>query len=262
MGIGGYLAHVGIGFMLIGIIISSVYDTTTKAVLPLGDETTVLGYNMKYLGFQKGNDGKDLALISVINATQNFQAAPKFYWSKYSQAYMRNPSVHNLWLKDLYISPIQIIKPDQNELGKELLLKKDEIAYFEAFTIKFSGYDIDSHEMSAEQVLIPAILNISNSNEQFVIKPAIKIVKNNKTDIPAKLPNSERNVYIKDINVNENSLIILIENENLLTNQKSAEMLAVEVTEKPLINLLWLGTFLMVGGILLAIINRVKFNKF
>ena len=260
--IGGYLAHVGIGVMLIGIIISSVYDVTTKAVLPLQEETSVLGYNMKYLGFQKGNKGKDLALISVTNATQNFQAAPKFYWSEYSQAYMRNPSVHNLWIKDLYISPIQIIKPDQNELGKELLLKKDELAYFENLTIKFSGYDIDSHEMTTDQVHIPAILNISDSNGQFVIKPAIKIVNNNKTDIPAKLPNTGRNVYIKDINVSDNSLVLLIENESILTSQKSTEMLAVEVTEKPLINLLWLGTFLMVGGMLLAIVNRVKFNKF
>jgi cytochrome c-type biogenesis protein CcmF len=261
-GIGGYLAHVGIGVMLIGIIISSVYDVTTKAVLPLQDEKTVLGYNMKYLGFQKGNEGKDLALISVTNATHNFQAAPKFYWSDYSQAYMRNPSVHNLWLKDLYISPIQIIKPDQNEFGKELLLKKDELAYFENLTIKFSGYDIDSHEMTAEQLYIPAILNITDSNGQFVIKPTIKIVKNNKEDIPAKLPNTNRNVYIKDINVNDNSLLIIIENENIMAGQANTEMLAIEVTEKPLINLLWLGTFLMVGGMLVAIINRVKINKY
>ena len=260
--IGGYLAHVGIGIMLIGIIISSVYDTTTKAVLPLNEDTSVLGYNMKYLGFQKGVSGKDLALISVTNTTQSFQAAPKFYWSEYSQAYMRNPSVHNLWIKDLYISPIQIIKPDQNELGKELILNKDEVIYFEDFTIKFTGYDIDSHEMSGEQLHIPAVLNLSNSEGRYVIKPTIRIINNKKTDIPVKLPNSKRNVYLKDINVNDNSLVLLIENENVDSNQKSMEMLAVEVTEKPLINLLWLGTFLMVGGILTAIINRIKFNKF
>jgi cytochrome c-type biogenesis protein CcmF len=255
--IGGYLAHVGIGVMLIGIIISSIYDTTTKAVLPLEDDTNILGYNMKYLGFQKGNNGKDQALISITNNTHSFQAAPKFYWSDYSQSYMRNPSVHNLWLKDLYISPIQIIRHDQNELGKELTLIKDEVEYFEDFTIMFSGYDIDSHEMSNEQLIVPTILNFSNSNGQFVVKPAIKIINNIKTDIPAKIPNTEKNVYIKEINVNDNSLKIMIKNEKSV--QK--EMLAVEVTEKPLINLLWLGTFLMVGGMLIAIINRVKFNK-
>ena len=128
---------------------------------------------MKYSGFQKGNDGKDQALISITNATKSFQATPKFYWSDYSQAYMRNPSVHNLWFKDLYISPIQIIKPDQNELGKVLTLTKDRVEYFEDFTINFAGYDIDSHQMLGEKLHIPAILNLSDSENQFVIKPAI-----------------------------------------------------------------------------------------
>lgn len=259
--IGGYLAHVGIGVMLIGIIISSIYDTTTKAVLPIEDEINVLGYNMKYLGFHKGNDGKDKAMISVTNSTHNFQAEPKFYWSDYSNSYMRNPSVHNLWLKDLYISPIQIIKPDQSETGKEITIKKDEVAYFEDYTIKFSGYDMQSHEMSADNLVIPAILKFSNSSEQFNIKPAVKIKNNNRTDIPVKIPNTNRNVFIKDINVNANSIVLFIENEISDSPQQSAEMLAVEVTEKPLINLLWLGTFLMIGGMLSAIINRVRYNR-
>ena len=135
------------------------------------------------------------------------------------------------------------------------------MAYFEDYTIKFSGYDINSHEMSAEKLTLPAILKFSNSNEQFIIKPAVKIENNNRTDMPEKLPNTERKVFIKDINVEDNSLVIFVENEIIPSSPKSVEMLAVELTEKPLINLLWLGTFLMIGGMLTAITNRIKFNK-
>lgn len=261
MEVGGYLAHVGIGVMLIGIIISSIYDHSEKSVLPLEKETEVMGYNLKYSGFHKGIDGKDRAIVDVKNSTTSFQAFPKFYWSDYSQSYMRNPSVHNLWVKDLYISPIQIIKPDKKENGKEIVLSKGETEYFEDYIIKFTGYDVDSHQMMGEELYIPATLNISNSENQFTIKPAIKIKNNQRTDLPEKLPGSERLVFIKDINVNINSLTLFIENENPGTTQSNNEMLAVEITEKPLINLVWLGTFFMIGGMLTSIISRVKFNK-
>ncbi len=115
--------------------------------------------------------------------------------------------------------------------------------------------------MSGEELHIPAVLNLSDLENQFVIKPAMKIVNKKRIDLPAKLPGSERDVFIKDINVNDNSLVIFIENEITSANRTDTEMLAVEVTEKPLINLVWLGTFLMVGGMLSSIINRVKFYK-
>jgi len=259
--IGGYLAHVGIGVMLMGIIVSSIYDTSAKSVLPLNESKKVLGYDMKYAGFHKSPDGKDQAIVDISNSTHTFQAIPKFYWSDYSQSYMRNPSVHNLWVKDLYISPIQIIKPDQNEMGKELVISKGETEYFENYTIKFAGYDIDSHQMSEQELYIPAILKVSDSDNQFEIKPAVKIVNNKKVDLPVTLPGTKRKVYLKDINVDDNSLVLFIENEVSSANQANTEMLAIEVTEKPLINLVWLGTFLMVGGMLISIINRVKFNR-
>jgi cytochrome c-type biogenesis protein CcmF len=175
---------------------------------------------------------------------------------------MRNPSVHNLWLKDLYISPIQRINPEEEVNGQDVVLKKGENKYFEDFNIIFSGYDIDEHQMSSQELHIPAILNITSEGQEFRLTPAIKINNNKKTDLPATFPGTNRKVYIKDINVNENTLVLFIENEKRINNENDREMLAVEVTEKPLINLVWLGTFLMVGGMLTAIINRVKFNKF
>ena len=72
-----------------------------------------------------------------------------------------------------------------------------EAKYFENFTINFAGYDIDSHQMSEGELHIPAILNLSDSENQFVIKPAMKIVNNEKIDLPVKLPGSERKVFIK-----------------------------------------------------------------
>jgi cytochrome c biogenesis factor len=36
------------------------------------------------------------------------------------------------------------------------------------------------------------------------------------------------------------------------------EMLAIEITEKPLIILLWLGTIIMIAGFVVSLANRVS----
>ena len=46
-------------------------------------------------------------------------------------------------------------------------MEKGDVKYFEDFTINFVGYDIDSHQMSAEELHIPAILNLANSESKF-----------------------------------------------------------------------------------------------
>jgi cytochrome c biogenesis factor len=39
------------------------------------------------------------------------------------------------------------------------------------------------------------------------------------------------------------------------------EMLAIEISEKPLINLLWLGTFIMIAGLVVSLRNRTIENS-
>ena len=84
-GFGGYLSHVGIGFMLIGIITSSSYETNTRTTLPINSPKQVMNYQMKYLGFRTGADGKDEAVIQIAGAGSNaLEASPKFYWSEFN----------------------------------------------------------------------------------------------------------------------------------------------------------------------------------
>ena len=40
-----------------------------------------------------------------------------------------------------------------------------------------------------------------------------------------------------------------------------ASTLAVEITEKPLINMLWLGTILMITGLIIALIYRTRISR-
>ena len=258
---GGYLAHVGIGLMMIGIITSSVYEKTDKISLPIGTSRSIMGYDMTYMGFRLSSDGKDEAVINIFrDGTKVCEAKAKFYWSEFSQAYMRNPSVHNLWLKDLYISPIQVVPAEEPDDGHLINLFEDENVYFEDYTLKFAGYEMDPHDIDVDEIHVQAIINGSGPNGNFVLKPAIKVRGQKRSVIHDRLPDTERDVYLHSVNIEERSLTLMIDHDKDQADiaDSKKEMLAIEITEKPLIILLWLGTIIMISGFVVSLANRVS----
>ena len=247
--------------MMIGIITSSVYDKTDNISLPIGASRNILGYDMTYMGFRISGDGKDEAIIKIFKDGEKVcEANAKFYWSEFNQAYMRNPSVHNLWLKDLYISPIQVVPADESEQGHLVNLIKDNIVYFEDYTLKFVGYEMNSHDMDVEEIHVQALINGSGPDGNFVLKPSIKVKGDEKSVIQDRLPDTERDVYLHSVNIDESSLTLMIDydKDHAETSDSKKEMLAIEITEKPLINLLWLGTFIMIAGLVVSLKNRAS----
>ncbi len=256
---GGYLAHVGIGLMLIGIITSSVYDYSTKITLPQNTAKSIYGYDLNYLGKKDSPDGKDKVLIN-INDKQSFA---KFYWSDYSQAYMVAPSVKNTLFQDLYISPIQIIPANENQAAfDEIRIKKGETQTFEDKTIEFVDYDMGSHAAGSSDMTIAAILKVFDNEGNFVkeIKPAIGVSGQERTNMPAAFVD-QRNVSIQGVLVEQKELILGVSKLTGDNPYSGKELLAVEISVKPLINVLWLGTLVMFFGFFTAIYNRTKRQK-
>jgi cytochrome c-type biogenesis protein CcmF len=173
---------------------------------------------------------------------------------------MRNPSVHNLWLKDLYISPIQLIPADNSGAHAQVKLVENEETTFEDYHFTFAGYETNSHQMNSGEIFVQAVINANGPGGRFTLRPGIKVVNNEKSVIPDKLPETERYLQLQDLNIEERSITLLIHKspDEIENSDLKQEILAVEITEKPLINLLWLGTFLMIIGMVTSISNRVK----
>ncbi|NIW78681.1 MAG: hypothetical protein GWN16_04115, partial [Calditrichae bacterium] len=82
--VGGALAHAGVALMVIGIITSSVYDTTEKLMLPRGEfQKTDLGYELKFIKFIEMPDGRDRVKLAVRNNKKLSYAYPRFFYSDY-----------------------------------------------------------------------------------------------------------------------------------------------------------------------------------
>ncbi|MBN2424578.1 MAG: heme lyase CcmF/NrfE family subunit [Calditrichaceae bacterium] len=258
---GGYLSHIGVGLMIIGIVASSVYDKAIKVTLPIGSPKEAFGYVLTYHGKEASPDGKDKVIIKIDDKTTH----AKFYWSEYSRAYMVAPAVQNTLLHDFYISPIQIINPGQNvnDNTDVISLKKGEDRVFEKMVFHFSGYDMDNHQMAQGDVYLAAVISIKDESGKLLneIRPAMTMKGEQRSVIPALLPGTERKIIINGISV-ENSMISLAidkgEQTETLNSGQDKEMLAVEVSVKPLINLLWLGTIILVIGFSISVFQYKK----
>ena len=258
---GGYLTHVGLGLMFIGIITSSVYDQAQKVTLPIGEDVSVFGYTIRYNGMQKTKNKKDKVLLTVNQDQETFA---RFYWSEYSKSYMIAPSVTNTLLEDLYVAPIQVIAANDNIGVDKVQIKKAGTASFEDYTIRFNEYEMNTHEMGGGDMTILAKLDVLDKSGKIVesIKPGIKMMGNDRENLPVSFLGTERQVSIDRLSVEEHLIILAITKpQGDGHNHSSKEMLAAEVSKKPLINILWLGTFILFVGFIITIFNRTKRQK-
>jgi cytochrome c-type biogenesis protein CcmF len=258
---GGYLAHVGIGLMLIGIITSSVYDVSQRVTLPKDENTEVLGYQVKYTGKLASDDGKDKVLLTVNHDRETYA---RFYWSEYSQAYMVSPSIVYTFLEDLYISPIQILNGDELLSFDKIEITKEGQTKLGNYTFSFIKYEVESgHEMGGGDMTIWARLEVMDNYGKSLgeIKPGLKIKGKEQENLPATIPGTEREVFIDGVSVEKEMLRLSIEKPAVDPQNAGKELLAVEVSRKPLINILWLGTIVLGFGFITAIFNRTQKQK-
>jgi cytochrome c-type biogenesis protein CcmF len=156
------------------------------------------------------------------------------------------------------ISPIQVVPAEESNQGQLVNLIKDKIAYFEDYTLKFIGYEMDPHDVGEDEIYVQAIINGSGSNGNFVLKPAIKVTGQERTIIHDRFPDVDRDVHLHSVDIEESSLTLMIDSDKnqMEIDESRKEILAIEISEKPLINLLWLGTFIMIAGLIVSLKNR------
>ena len=255
---GGHLTHFGLGLMFIGIITSSVYDSSEKVTLPLGTPITVLGHEIEFQGKIPSQDNRDMVKIGIDGKTR----LGKYYWSEYSRAYMIGPAVRNTILRDLYVSPIQIFTDDQQSKDRhEVVLTKGTPVESAGFTLLFEKYEMGGHGMEAGDVQVTAVIKVMDDAGKLIetIRPSLKMNGKKRDLQPADLPDGKHQALIQGINVESGAIkLVLVGADKKDSIYAGKELLAAEVSVKPLINLLWLGTVILVIGFILAMIAQRK----
>ena len=116
--IGGYLAHVGMGLLLLGVVGSYAYATEdVRMVIPQGETQSAFGHSLTFWGYDESrNDGRHGLRIEVDRERGGFVAQPEVYYNERMGAWTRTPAIKRYLWQDLYISPEEYLPAD--EIGR------------------------------------------------------------------------------------------------------------------------------------------------
>ena len=269
-GAGGYLAHVGVGIMIAGIVVSGVYAKSTRVTLPTGKPVTVDGNSLTFLRVMPATATEKQAMEVRVRTAEGetFYVYPKMYVNSRTNQLMANPAIRKTAASDLYIAP-QSYDPGQPEqIGRDLRMTKGTTQNIDGIGFTFRDFNADRSAMMRGEKTILVLTDVTITAPDGVNHDAtLRYVWNMETreavapevDVPG-VPGGKMKVVA--VSPNDGALVLRLTG---VSKDKSAEYqaattesLSVDVTHKPLISLVWGGFYVLMAGAFLALVKRTR----
>ncbi len=245
-----YLGHTGVAVLLIGVVASSKYGAAAQVQLPQGEERTAMGYRMRYEGVKQEPGGQDRVVIAVAAPEGRFEASPALYWSEFNQGYMKKPHIQRYLTHDVYISPLEMVGQEADD--GQLWLTRGESR--QIGQVKYTFVDFDPQ--MGDVIRIAARLRAELNGRTVPVRPVLEMNMKTGTrnSIPDYLPGGGS---VRVTNVDPAGGRVALEVPGM-ARRGEGKVLAVEVSTKPLINLVWIGAIIMLGSAFLSVVRRVQ----
>jgi cytochrome c-type biogenesis protein CcmF len=244
-----YLGHLGAATLLIGIIASSNYGRSVQVQLPEGQERAALGYRLRFEGMRQDREGKDHAMIAVSAPERRFEALPYMFWSEFNQGYMKKPHIERFMTHDIYISPLDVSGEEPSAKG--VWFEKGETKQIGQAKYTFVDFD---RQMGSDLVRIAARIRVEVGGRTVPVRPVLEM--NMGSGIPNSIPDylpGGGSVQIASVDPNTGRVALEVPG---MPRAQAGSILAVEVSTKPLINLVWLGSIVMLASAFLSVLRR------
>ena len=253
---GGYLTHVGVGVILLGIIASSGYDQSTKVTLTQGVKRQVDDMELTFMRFIPRHEReKERMEIQVSRAGgKPFMVYPKMFMNDRTRQMMVNPDIKSSPFQDLYVSPIEY-DPGQPRLqlakGQSGKIGDVEVRFVQ-FNLNVDGNALVAMQQG-RQVTIGAELAITKEGRTVTATPVYRLNPGSGAveSPPFALPGGGA-VFVSGINASSGAVQLET------TGIGNAAKISIDVTRKPLIQLVWGGLYIMLIGGVLTMIQRFR----
>jgi cytochrome c-type biogenesis protein CcmF len=264
---GGAITHVGLALMFLGFVSSSVYDAKETVSLYKGKPTDVLGYQLTYTGYSPIDQEKFAFHVDVFHGGKSGTVSPIMYQSSFTQGLMRNPDIMNLVTKDFYLAPLSLEEGKQ-KAPRTIRLRKGEEAPVDRLFVRFVDFDFPDMEKAAmlegRNVRIGALIEVREEGMTPQTLTPARVFENGKeTEQPALYGNQYEIRMVSmtpDRDDPSHSTVELavaeVSRSGSDTTGADQEILVVEASVKPYINLVWNGVIIMIVGFLVTIVRR------
>jgi cytochrome c-type biogenesis protein CcmF len=268
--IGSALAHVGLAILFIGTVASGRYGQKQSIALPLNQSQLIFGNKLMYGGIVPTEDDKKKFIVYVDQNGRRKTLEPVMFESVYDHSLMRNPDYSSNWTEDIYIEPVSL---EQNNTEKQNIvdLPKGEAVPYGSMTITFRKFDLSSHGKSKmaegrnDAVTIGVVLDVKIEKDSQTVIPASTYSSKGVLEMEtAYLQHSPIGFQLMTMDIGtgkgEKSHVHI----NIIGMEKNhgmglkPETLIAEVSVKPFMNFVWIAAVLMISGLTVAMVRRLK----
>ena len=268
--LGAYIAHVGIALFMLGVIATGWFSLEKQVELKEGITKSVLGYDLTFTGYTPLANGEKYEFnIDVAKDGNTDVVSPVMYISSFNNSLMRDPDLLNKFSKDFYVSPVSYEegKTDNHNHagGEKVTISKGQSLEFNGANIKFTKFNFPSDAMAAMQsgkeFFIGAFLEIEYNGKKYSVEPKMESKGGEKSYVDAKIDEANLNIEMLSLDASgkiELSLSQIDQADTKLEEDVALGSLWIEVSIKPFIILIWIGTLTVVLGFLISVIRRTK----
>jgi cytochrome c-type biogenesis protein CcmF len=264
---GGYLTHVGVGIILIGILASAGYDHGAKVTLERGKPTRLEDLTLTFIQSMPrvGHERERMEVAVETADGQTYFAYPKIFLNERTQQLMVNPHIKSSPLRDLYISPLEYDPGQAASDAVTLELKKGQSADAGDVKVRFDGFDLQAEGNALEQmqsggqVTIGAVLAVERSGAPAAaVRPLYRFRSTGEVEAPPLALPGGGQVALRGINASAGAVQLEVAGVGNAATAAVPAKLSLDVTRKPLIQLVWGGLYVVLAGGLLAAAHRIR----
>lgn len=264
--LGGTVSHIGIAIFLLGVVATNGFSEKKYLDLVINEPQEVFGRKLTFIGIESFNNGKKYHFKVKIESNSDTEiVSPVMFVSDFNNNVMKEPDIHWTLFGDFYIEPVAYEEQRIDRADNSIhVLRKGESIEFNGWEILFESFE--TPEKAVELMTFGADFsvgaNIKLKRGEEIYRAAPKMISsgNVKSFSADSIPRAD--IRIELLNLDASGIVEIELSKLSVQKAKPTERpkgtFIAEVSVKPFVILVWLGTIIAAVGLFISVTRRAK----
>ncbi len=247
------VAHIGVAFLVIGIIASNLHSSSVQKRVTQNEETKLGSVSLIFEGITQSQ--KSSLQYTLRDGDTKMAIETPYYFDRKTNSLFREPYIRYGFSYDTYISPVEYVSGIE-EIS-QVMLSKGIVKNYEGYEVQFVGFNAEKLDMMKGNGILTAEIEFRKSGRKYMRAPGLelrggKAIKN----VETRFPGTNREISLLSLDVGAQEVMLYIEPGRESTPPPS--FVIVEVSYKRLIWLVWLGTIFITIGCIFGVRTSLR----